>query len=92
MDNATIRRYLTQSRLIVLGIVDAGGVRDGDAVASAWIERRVSTMPAQARRLPRVSGQLLWQLANLGWIERTDGEWAVTPLGRYARGLTAARR
>ena len=91
MDDATIRRYLSESRLTVLDIVDAGGARNGDDVASAWIDRRASIAPTHARRLSRVSSQFLWQLANLQWIERVDGEWAVTALGRHARDLAAAR-
>ena len=87
MDAATIRRYLSGPRLTVLEIVEAGGARDADDIARTWLERRPSLPPAHARRLPRIAGQLLWQLANLEWIERSDGTWAVTDLGRLVREL-----
>lgn len=87
MDDATIRRYLTGPRLTVLAIVDRGGAGGADDVARSWRAERASLSPAHVRRLPRIAGQLLWQLANLGWIERSGGEWKVTELGRHARGL-----
>ncbi|MBD3942918.1 hypothetical protein IF188_14575 [Microbacterium sp. NEAU-LLC] len=91
MDDATIRRYLSEPRLAVLGIVSAGGVRDAGDVASAWLESVSPITPAHERRLPRIAGQLLWQLANLGWIERSDDFWAITRLGRHARDLASVR-
>ncbi|WP_203582061.1 hypothetical protein [Microbacterium hibisci] len=90
MDDATIRRYLSESRLIVLDIVHGGGARDGDDVARVWAERRTALTSAHMRRLPRVAGQILWQLASMQWIERSDGEWAVTGRGLHARDLASA--
>ncbi len=87
MDDATIRRYLTEPRLTVLAIVDGGGAGGADDVARSWCAGPASLSPAHVRRLPRIAGQLLWQLANLGWIEQSGGEWTVTQLGRHARGL-----
>ncbi|WP_345802204.1 hypothetical protein AAIB33_03665 [Microbacterium sp. AZCO] len=90
MDDATIRRYLSESRLIVLDIVNGGGARDSDDVARVWAERRTALTSAHARRLPRIAGQILWQLASLHWIERSDGAWVVTSLGLRARDLAFA--
>ncbi|MFF2489020.1 hypothetical protein ACFVSU_21655 [Microbacterium sp. NPDC058062] len=90
MDDATIRRYLSESRLIVLDIVSGGGTCDGDDVARVWAERRTALTSAHAHRLPRIAGQILWQLANMQWIERSDGEWMVTSLGLHARDLACA--
>ncbi|TQM27370.1 hypothetical protein [Microbacterium kyungheense] len=91
MDDATIRRYLTEPRLAVLGIVSAGGIRDAGDVVPAWLESMSPITPAHERRLPRIARQLLWQLANLGWIERSDGFWTATTLGRHARDLAPVR-
>ena len=90
MDDATIRRYLSESRLIVLEIVNGGGARDSDDVARVWAERRTALTSAHARRLPRIAGQILFQLASMQWIERSDGEWVVTSLGLHARDLAFA--
>ena len=89
MDAATIRRYLSGPRLTVLEIVEAGGARDAHDIARSWLERRPSLPPAHAR-LPRIAGQLLWQLASLEWIERSHGTWAVSDLGRCVRELRPA--
>lgn len=91
MDDAAIRRYLSESRVIVLDIVNGGGARDSEDVARVWAERRALT-PAHARRLPRIAGQILWQLASMHWIEPSDGEWVVTSLGHHARELAFALR
>lgn len=90
MDDTTIRRYLSESRLTVLDIVNGGGARDGDDVARVWAERRTALTSAHSRRLPRIASQILWQLSSIDWIERSDGEWVVTSLGLHARDLSFA--
>ena len=87
MDEPTIRRYLSESRVAVLEIIDEGGVRDATDVARSWLGKRGSLSPAHAQRLPRIAGQLVWQLANLGWIERSTSAWVLTDLGRHARSI-----
>ncbi|MCR2764384.1 hypothetical protein NQ152_12805 [Microbacterium sp. zg.B48] len=87
MDDATIRRYLGDTRTTVLDIIDTERVRDADEVARVWSARRADLSPAHARRLPRMAAQLLWQLRNLGWIEQRQQVWVMTDLGRYARRL-----
>lgn len=92
MDDASLRRHLTAVRRLVLDIVHAEGEPDRDQVAAAWLRARPSLTAAHATQIPRMVGEVLWRLTNLGWIERTPDGFILTPLGEQARTLRAPAR
>jgi hypothetical protein len=88
MDEVTLVRFSSDARLLILDIIDEGGVGDPDRIADVWLARRISTTAAHARRLPHVTSALLWQLENLERIENRGGSLALTALGRRTRALS----
>lgn len=90
MDESTIRRFSSDARILILDIIDEEHATDVGQVTVAWQARQPSMRYAQAHRLPRVVGQLLWQLENLEWVRRHGEQLMVTGLGRKAQAL--ARR
>lgn len=87
MDESTIRRYSSDARILILDIIDEDHATDAGQISVAWQARRTSMPDAQAQRLPRVVGQLLWQLENLEWVRRHGEQLVVTGLGRKAQAL-----
>lgn len=83
--DAQLRRHLTAVHLVVLDIVHTSGPVDPPEVARIWGERRSDIGPRHRAALPRMSGQILWRLDNLGVVERGAEGYRMTPLGEHAR-------
>lgn len=86
-DPAGARRHLNAVRRLVLEILAEGPLATRDEVAARWAERKPQLTPRHQDALPRMAGEILWRLENLGWVERADGVYRVTDSGRAIADL-----
>lgn len=77
-----IRRHLTGVRRTVLAIVADHGPISVDGIATVWAWQHSIISPRHRSALPRMSGQVLWRLGNLGWVARRGEQYLLTVEGR----------
>ena len=92
MNDATIRRHLSGTRVLLLELIHDGEGIDRDQLILLWLKRRPAVSERVAARTPRTIDQLLWELQNLGWVGRTGRRYGVTGLGERARGFARTDR
>lgn len=86
-----IRRHLTGVRRTVLTIVADHGPISLDDIAVEWARQHPTISPRHRSALPRMSGQVLWRLENLGWVARRRDQYLLTAEGhRVHDGIAIA--
>lgn len=81
MDDAVIRRYLSAPRAVVLDIIARNPEITHDEIAAYWATHAGPSVPRQGKSLPRMTGEILWRLVNLEWVENRRGHFRLTDLG-----------
>ncbi|MEV8371052.1 hypothetical protein [Microbacterium sp. NPDC064584] len=81
-DAEFIRRHLTGVRRTVLAIVANHGPISLDDIAIEWARQHLTISRRHRFALPRMSGQVLWRLENLGWVARRGDQYLLTAEGR----------
>lgn len=87
MHDTLIRRHLSAVRVLVLNIIADEQPVSAEGIVAEWASRHPGLVPRHRAALPRMSGQILWRLENLEWVERADSGFHLTDLGARARKI-----
>ena len=87
MHDTLIRRHLSAVRTLVLEIVGDKQPVSAGMIIAEWASRHPELTPRHRAALPRMTGQILWRLENLEWVESADGGYRLNDLGAQARKI-----
>ncbi|MFS0733862.1 hypothetical protein ABC304_03665 [Microbacterium sp. 1P10UB] len=85
MDDALIKWHLSAVRMLVLDIIARQPGVALEAIVAEWIAQQPAMSPRHRAAMPRMTGEILWRLENLGWVEKRHGLFRLTDLGARAR-------
>lgn len=84
VEPSAVRRHMNEVRRLVLEIIADDPFIGVDVIVSRWAERKPGISERHRAALPRMAGQILWRLENLGWVAQANGEYRITELGTSA--------